>query len=76
MNRVRSKSLEGIIGRELPTRSPSGPRTGAQKGSIPYGIAENMDTPNPDAGEEFQHVNTQLFGTIDPPSNRGVLAEK
>jgi phospholipase C len=35
-----------------------------------------MDTPNPDPGEEYQHVNTQLFGIIDPPGNRGVLAEK
>jgi hypothetical protein len=30
-----------------------------------------MDTPNPDPGEEYQHVNTQLFGVIDPPGNRG-----
>jgi hypothetical protein len=35
-----------------------------------------MDTPNPDPGEEYQHVNTQIFGIIDPPGNRGVLAEK
>jgi phospholipase C len=35
-----------------------------------------MDTPNPDPGEEYQHVNTQLFGMIDPPSNRGVLVER
>nr|WP_159042319.1 alkaline phosphatase family protein [Streptomyces sp. H021] len=34
-----------------------------------------MDTPNPDPGEEYQHVNTQLFGVIDPADNRGVLAE-
>ena len=27
-----------------------------------------MDTPNPDPGEEYQHVNTQLFGLIDPPA--------
>jgi phospholipase C len=35
-----------------------------------------MNTPNPDPGEEYQHVNTQLFNLIDPPSNRGVSAEK
>ena len=29
----------------------------------------------PEEGEEYQHVNTQLFGHIDPPTNRGVQAE-
>ena len=35
-----------------------------------------MNTPSPDPGEEYQHVNTQLFGLIDPPGNRGMLAEQ
>jgi phospholipase C len=30
-----------------------------------------FSSPQPDPGEEYQHVNTQLFGTIDPKSNRG-----
>lgn len=30
---------------------------------------EIMGRPNPDPGEAFPHVNTQLFGTIDPASN-------
>ena len=34
-----------------------------------------MDTPNPDSGEEYPHINTQLFGGIDPPADRGVLFE-
>ena len=32
-----------------------------------------MNSPSPDPGEEYQHVNTQLFGIIDPPGNRGIL---
>lgn len=28
-----------------------------------------MSHPNPDPGEQYPHVNTQLFGTIDPASN-------
>jgi phospholipase C len=28
-----------------------------------------MDSPTPDPGEEYPHVNTQLFGTVDPASN-------
>ncbi|MBV6478265.1 MAG: Phospholipase C 1 [Ignavibacteria bacterium] len=28
-----------------------------------------MRSPTPDPGEEYPHVNTQLFGTVDPPGN-------
>ncbi|MET0828900.1 MAG: alkaline phosphatase family protein [Microbacterium sp.] len=70
------ESFEGVIGKDLSNPIPDWAEHGAERGSVAYGIAENMDTPNPDPGEEYQHVNTQLFGGIDPPGNRGVLAEK
>ena len=35
-----------------------------------------MDAPNPDAGEEHPHTNTQLFGTVAPEGNRFVSAEQ
>jgi phospholipase C len=28
-----------------------------------------MSQPDPDPGEAYPHVNTQLFGTVDPPEN-------
>lgn len=31
-----------------------------------------MASPTPDPGEEYPHVNTQLFGTVDPPGNAGL----
>ncbi len=31
-----------------------------------------MRSPTPDPGEEYPHVNTQLFGTVDPPDNAHV----
>lgn len=34
--------------------------------------AADYSAPFPDPGEEYQHVNTQLFNTIDPDSNMGV----
>ena len=43
---------------------------------VHYGVASDMNTPNPDPGEEYPHVNTQLFGIIDPVPNHGVMAEK
>jgi hypothetical protein len=69
-------SFEGVTGKELSNPVPGWAEHGADKGLVPYGVAANMDTPNPDPGEEYQHVNTQLFGSIDPPENRGRLAEQ
>ena len=69
-------SFEGVTGKELSNPIPEWAEDGAGRKVVPYGVAATMDTPNPDAGEEYQHVNTQLFGVIDPPGNRGVLAEE
>ena len=37
---------------------------------MPYRVAPNMNTLSPYPGEEYPYVNTQLFGTLDPPANR------
>ena len=68
-------SFEGVLDKELSNPIPSWAEHGADRGVVPYGVAPNMDTPNPDPGEEYTHVNTQLFGNIDPPGNRGVMSE-
>lgn len=36
---------------------------------------EIMGRPNPDPGEEFPHVNTQLFDTIEPAGNAALFVE-
>jgi phospholipase C len=63
-------SFEGVIGKELSNPIPQWAEHGADRKVVPYGVAASMDAPNPDPGEEFTHVNTQLFGVIDPPGNR------
>ena len=70
-------SFEGVTGKDLSNPIPdwAGDR-GPGAGNVPYGVAADMNTPSPDPGEEYQHVNTQLFGIIAPPANRGVLATK
>lgn len=35
-----------------------------------------MSSPIPDPGEAFPHVNTQLFGTVDPPANADLAANR
>ncbi len=69
-------SFEGVIGEELANPIPDWAEHAADRKVVPYGVAAGMDTPNPDSGEEFPHVNTQLFGLIDPPGNRCVLSEQ
>jgi phospholipase C len=70
------KSFEGVIGKKLSNPIPDWAEHGANRTAVPYGVAKTMDTPNPDSGEEYPHVNTQLFGLIDPATNRGISYAK
>jgi len=70
-------SFEGVTGKNLSNPIPDWVADkGPGGGVVPYGVATDMNTPSPDPGEENQHVNTQLYGTIDPLTNRGLLAAK
>jgi len=69
------RSFEGVTGRNLSNPIPDWAADQGRQISVPYGIAANMNTPSPDPGEEYAHVNTQLFGRTDP-DNRGVMADK
>jgi phospholipase C len=66
-------SFEGVIGKDLSNPIPAWTEHGVEKGTVPYGIAKNMNTPAPDPGEELPHVNTQLFGILDE-ENRGQIS--
>src|ERR1700683_3993705 len=69
-------AFEGVAGRDLSNPVPEWADGAADHKGVPHGGAADMNSPSPDPGEEYQHVNTQLFGLIDPPANRGILAEK
>ncbi len=59
------KTFEGVIGKDLSNPIPAWAEHGADRKVVPYGIATDMDSPNPDSGEEYYHTNTQLFNTLD-----------
>ena len=59
------KTFEGVIGKKLSNPIPEWAEHGADRKEVPYGVATDMDAPNPDSGEEWYHTNTQLFNTID-----------
>ena len=59
------KMFDGVIGKDLSNPIPEWAEHGADRKVVPYRVANDMDSPNPDSGEEYFHTNTQLFNTID-----------
>src|SRR5215469_4711051 len=68
------KAFERVIGKELSNPIPGWAEHGADRKVVPYSVTTDMDSPNPDPGEEWYHTNTQLFGAIDD-HNRFKLGE-
>ncbi|HXY72393.1 MAG TPA: alkaline phosphatase family protein, partial [Actinomycetota bacterium] len=66
---------EGVIGKELSNPIPDWAEHGADKKVVPYTVATDMDSPNPDSGEEWYHTNTQLFNVLDE-HNRFKIGEQ
>jgi phospholipase C len=65
----RGQTFEGVSGKPLSNPIPAYAQDAA-RGSVPVGKATNINSPNPDPGEEYYHVNTQLYGTLLPAENR------
>ena len=61
--------FEGVAGRNLSNPIPAD-ALGAPARLVPVHPVLTLDSPDPDPGEEFPHINTQLFGTVNPPANR------
>jgi phospholipase C len=59
------KSFDGVIGKDLSNPIPAWAEHGADRKVVPYTVATDMDSPNPDSGEEYFHTNTQLFNVVD-----------
>src|ERR687884_533171 len=59
------QTFDGVSGKDLSNPIPPYAHE-ASRGSVPVGKATNVETPNPDPGEEYYHVNTQLYGTVLP----------
>jgi phospholipase C len=69
------KTFEGVLGKDLANPIPEWAEHGADRKVVPYAVATDMDSPNPDTGEEYPHTNTQLFNILDE-RNRCKLAEQ
>jgi phospholipase C len=58
------ETFEGVIGKDLSNPIPEWAEHGAERRVVPYRVATNMDSPNPDSGEEYPHTNTQLYNIL------------
>ncbi|MGP0109542.1 MAG: alkaline phosphatase family protein [Acidimicrobiales bacterium] len=58
------KTFEGVIGKGLSNPIPEWAEDGAKRKVVPYTVATDMDSPNPDSGEEYPHTNTQLYNIL------------
>ena len=65
----RGQAFEGIDGKPLSNPIPPN-APDAKRKTVPVHAGSVMDNPNPAPGEEYPHVSTQLFGTVDPEGNR------
>src|SRR5262245_3442773 len=68
------KEFDGVIGKSLSNPIPAWAEHGAERKVVPFTVATDMDSPNPDSGEEYFHTNTQLFNTLDD-QNRGKIGD-
>ena len=69
-------SFDGVIGKQLSNPVPEWAEHQPPERTVSYGVATDMNTPNPDPGEELPHVNTQLFGLLDKENRFKLDAEK
>ena len=69
------KTFEGVIGKNLSNPIPGWAEHGAERKVVPYTVATDMDSPNPDSGEEYPHTNTQLYNILSE-ENRFKLGEE
>ncbi|WP_345802882.1 alkaline phosphatase family protein [Microbacterium sp. AZCO] len=62
-----STQFDGLLQGKYSNAAPDGTRINAQ---VYQGSTDSiMQQPQPDPGETFPHVNTQLFNVVDPPEN-------
>jgi phospholipase C len=69
------KTFEGVIGKDLTNPIPEWAEHGAERRVVPYAVANSMDSPNPDSGEEYPHTNTQLYNILSE-ENRFKMGEE
>src|SRR5271170_6328000 len=69
------KDFDGVIGKDLSNPIPGWAEHGTERNVVPYTVATDMDSPNPDSGEEYFHTNTQLYNILSEENRFKLRAE-
>lgn len=69
------QQFEGVAYRNLSNPVPPYADSSSFVDSVHVYKDSIMNNPNPDPGEEYPHINTSLFGTVIPESNRFLTAD-
>lgn len=69
------QSFDGLSGKQLSNPIPEG-AAGAADRVVPVGREAVETDPNPDPGEDYPHVNTQLFGTVNPADGQKASTDR
>lgn len=59
------KTFDGVIGKDLSNPIPAWAEHGSERKVVPYNITTDLNSPNPDSGEEYYHTNTEIYNTLD-----------
>jgi phospholipase C len=70
----RGQRFDGVAGRGLANAVPTFVGDGYDRVEVYRGTT--MSNPNPDPGEEYPHINTQLFNQVNPEANRFAAVAK
>src|SRR5262245_30595752 len=65
----RGQAFDGVAGKHLANPIPADAEQAGRQ-EVPVHRGSVMDHPSPDPGEEYPHVNTQLYGTALPAANQ------
>ncbi len=66
----KPQKVNGVAGKKLSNPIPPYAERPRGRKSVPVSKGRDMINPSPDPGEEYYHVNTQLYGRVNPPENR------
>lgn len=66
----RNQPFDGLSGKNLSNPIPVDVQSAGRK-YVPAGKEIIMTNPNPNPGEKYAHINTQLYGRTIPPNNIG-----
>mmetsp|Transcript_8767 Transcript_8767/g.12986 ORF Transcript_8767/g.12986 Transcript_8767/m.12986 type:complete len:589 (+) Transcript_8767:72-1838(+) len=69
-NNPQLANFEGVVGKNISNPVPKFAQRDGEPTTVPVHPYSNVWGPDPDPGEIYSNVNTQLYSTVNPETNR------